>query len=241
MGADNIKMVASGGIMTPNVDPAAPSLTIDEMAAGFEEAKKAGKLTACHAHSLQGVKNAIRAGVRTIEHGVWLDEEACDLMLEHGCYLCPTLSVVHNLVSHSRDPKMLPHVRQKVQRVADALSESFSLAVQKGVSIICGTDAGMPFTGHGETATEVRFMVQAGVTPEEAIIIATSRSAEALNLSDQTGAVAVGRFADLMVVAEDPTADIEALSRPTYVFKKGQQVIAPPTSEALPIEQFALA
>ena len=241
MGADNIKMVASGGIMTPNVDPAAPSLTIDEMAAGFEEAKKAGKLTACHAHSLQGVKNAIRAGVRTLEHGVWLDEEACDLMLEHGCYLCPTLSVVHNLISHSRDPKMLPHVREKVQRVADALSKSFSLAVKKGVAIICGTDAGMPFTAHGETATEVRLMVQAGVTPEEAIMIATSRSAEALNLADQTGAVAVGRFADLMVVAEDPTVDIEVLSRPTYVFKKGQQVIAPPISEALPLEQFVLA
>jgi imidazolonepropionase-like amidohydrolase len=241
MGADNIKMVASGGIMTPNVDPAAPSLTIDEMAAGFEEAKKAGKLTACHAHSLQGVKNAIRAGVRTVEHGVWLDEEACDLMLEHGCYLCPTLSVVHNLVSHSDDPEMLPHVRQKVQRVADALSESFSLAVNKGVPIICGTDAGMPFTAHGETATELRLMVQAGITPEEAIMIATSRSAEALNLADQTGAVAVGRFADLMVVPEDPTADIEVLSRPTYVFKKGQQVIAPPISEALPFEQFVLA
>lgn len=241
MGADNIKMVASGGIMTPNVDPAAPSLTIEEMAAGFEEAHKAGKLTACHAHSLQGVKNAIKAGVRTVEHGVWLDEEACDLMLEHGCYLCPTLSVVHNLVSHSRDPKMLPHVRQKVQRVADALSESFSLAVEKGVPIICGTDAGMPFTLHGETAGELQLMVQAGVTPEEAIVIATSRSAEALNLASQTGAVEVGRFADLMVVAGDPTADIEELSRPTYVFKKGQQVIAPPIPEPLPAEHFALA
>lgn len=227
MGADNIKMVASGGIMTPNVDPSSPSLTVEEMAAGFEEAHKAGKLSACHAHSLEGVKNAVRAGVRTVEHGVWLDEEACDMMLRHGCYLCPTLSVVHNLVSHLDAAGMQPHVREKVRRVADALAESFRLAVAKGVRLICGTDAGMPFTHHGETAGEVRLMVAAGVSPEEAIINATSLSAEALKLSDRTGAVEVGRFADLIVVDGDPTADVELLSRPSYVFKQGRPVVAP--------------
>lgn len=112
MGADNIKMVASGGIMTPHADPRAASLTVEELAAGFEEAKKAGKLSACHAHSLDGVKNAVRAGVRTIEHGVWLDEEACAMMRSADVYLCPTLSVVHNLARHLDDPATLPYVRE---------------------------------------------------------------------------------------------------------------------------------
>jgi imidazolonepropionase-like amidohydrolase len=236
MGADNIKMVASGGIMTPNVDPRSPSLTVEEMAAGFEEAHKAGKLTACHAHSLDGVKNAIKAGVRTVEHGVWLDEEACDMMLRQGCYLCPTLSVVHNLVSHSTAPGILPHVREKVQMVADALATSFRLAVEKGVRIICGTDAGMPYTYHGETAHEVRLMVAAGVAPHAAIVNATSLSAEALKLSDRTGAVEVGRFADLIVVEGDPTADIAVLSRPSYVFRKGKPVLTPQSRGDFPAE-----
>lgn len=240
MGADNIKMVASGGIMTPHVDPRSPSLTIEEMAAGFEEANKAGKLTACHAHSLDGVKNAIKAGVRTVEHGVWLDEEACDMMLQHGCYLCPTLSVVHNLVLHANDAGTLPHVREKVQRVADALTESFRMAVEKGVKIICGTDAGMPFTYHGETAEEVRLMVDAGISPEEAIKIATSQSAEALKLSHQTGAVEVGRFADFLIVPEDPTADIEVLLRPSYVFKQGKPILTPQPLAAFPVEPLTL-
>jgi imidazolonepropionase-like amidohydrolase len=241
MGADNIKMVASGGIMTPNVDPTHPSLTIEEMAAGFEEARKAGKLTACHAHSLEGVKNAIRAGVRTVEHGVWLDEEACDMMLEQGCYLCPTLSVVHNLVSHSNDARMPHHVREKIHRVAAAIAGSFRLAIEKGVRIICGTDAGMPFTFHGETANEIRLMVEAGIAPEKAIVIATSQSAAALKLSDETGAVEVGRFADLMVVAGDPTADIEVLSRPSYLFKKGKLVRTAQLPEAFSRDRIRLA
>jgi imidazolonepropionase-like amidohydrolase len=224
MGADNIKMVSSGGIMTPHSDPRAASLTIEELAAGFEEARRAGKLSACHAHSVEGVKNAVRAGVRTVEHGVWLDEEACALMVAAGTYLCPTLAVVHNLHRHLDDPSTLPHVREKVGAVARALQASFQLARQMGVALICGTDAGMPHTRHGDTALELALMVEAGVPAEEAIQIGTARSAAALGLAAETGAVEVGKQADLLVVDGDPLQDIRRLARPTHVFKAGRSV-----------------
>lgn len=231
MGADNIKMVASGGIMTPHVDPRAASLTVEELAAGFEEAKKAGKLSACHAHSLDGVKNAVRAGVQTIEHGVWLDEEACAMMRSAGVYLCPTLSVVHNLTRHLDNPATLPHVREKVTYVAAALRQSFRLAWESGVKIICGTDAGMPFTHHGDTATELRLMVEAGVPPEEALRIGTSQSAEAMGLGAETGSVEIGKKADLLVVDGNPLSDIAALANSAYVFKAGRCVFDRATME----------
>jgi imidazolonepropionase-like amidohydrolase len=226
MGADNIKMVASGGLMTPNADPQAASLTIEELAAGFEEARKAGRLSACHAHSLEGVKNAIRAGVRTIEHGVCLDEEACQLMVRAGIFYCPTLSVVRNLTMHSGESGVQPHVRKRIRWVAETLAKSFAMARDLGVKIICGTDAGMPFTDHGETATEVRLMVEAGISTGEAIRIATSQSAQALRVDDRTGSVAPGKMADLLVVDSDPLADIGALATPTHVFKGGRLVTA---------------
>jgi imidazolonepropionase-like amidohydrolase len=227
MGADNIKMVASGGIMTPNADPRAPSLTVEELAAGFDEARKAGKLSACHAHSLEGVKNALRAGVRTIEHGVWLDEEACDMLRENEAYLCPTLSVLDNLVRHAEDPGTLPHVRARAAMVAEATRESFKLARAMGVKIICGTDAGMPHTRHGETWHELALMVQCGVSAEEALRMGTSGSAEAMGLFASHGSVELGKAADLLVTDADPLADITALSSPAFVFKGGHCVRDP--------------
>jgi imidazolonepropionase-like amidohydrolase len=224
MGADNIKMMASGGVLTPNVNPRSPSLTVEELAAGFEEAIKAGKLTASHAQSTQGIKNAIRAGVRTIEHGVWLDEEACQMMVDRGVYLDATLAAPYFILKHAEDGKMAPYVVEKIKNMYQDHLESFKMAKRMGVKIICGTDAGTPFNVPGETVTELEQMQQAGLTPMEAIIAATKTSAEALRLDEVTGTIEVGKMADMIVVDGDPLSNLDVLRRPTYVFKEGRSV-----------------
>jgi imidazolonepropionase-like amidohydrolase len=224
MGADNIKMMASGGVLTPNVNPRSPSLTVEELAAGFEEAIKAGKLTASHAQSTQGIKNAIQAGVRTIEHGVWLDEEACQMMVDRGVYLDATLAAPYFILKHAEDGKMAPYVVEKIKSMYRDHIESFKMAKRMGVKIICGTDAGTPFNVPGETVTELEQMQQAGLTPMEAIIAATKTSAEALRLDEVTGTIEIGKMADMIVVDGDPLSNLDVLRRPTYVFKEGRSV-----------------
>jgi imidazolonepropionase-like amidohydrolase len=224
MGADNIKMMASGGVMTPNVNPRSPSLTIEELKAGFEEAIKAGKLTSSHAQATEGIKNAIRAGVHTIEHGVWLDEEACQMMKDRGVYLDATLTAPYFILAHIQDGTMASYVVEKAKVVSRDHVESFKMAKTMGVKIICGTDAGTPFNIHGEMVTELEQMQKVGLTPMEAIVAATKTSAEAMRLDGITGTIEVGKLADMIVVNGDPLHDLSVLRRPTYVFKEGWSV-----------------
>lgn len=224
MGADNIKMMASGGIVTPNVNPRCPSLTVEELQAGFEEAHKAGKLSACHAQSTQGIKNAIRAGVRTIEHGFWLDEECCELMLEHDVYYSVTLSAGHQMVKHADNGEMPDFIAAKIKAVIGDHYQSFQLARRMGVPIVCGTDAGTPFNRHGDCFIELQLMQQLGMTPMEAIVAATSTGAKALKLDAAVGTLEPGKWADLLVVSGNPLEDLGCLATPIMVYKEGQAV-----------------
>lgn len=224
MGADNIKMMASGGIVTPNANPRCPSLTPEELQAGFEEAHKAGKLSASHAQSTQGIKNAIRAGVRTIEHGFWLDEECCELMLEHDVYYSVTLSAGYQMIQHAEDGDIPDFIVQKIKAVIDDHQRSLQLAHKMGVPIVCGTDAGTPFNRHGDCYLELQLMQKLGMAPMDAILAGTSVGAKALKLDAEIGTLEPGKMADLLVIKGNPLEDLSCLASPAMVFKEGKEV-----------------
>jgi len=223
-GADCIKMMASGGVMTPGVDPNSPSLTEEELRAGFEEAIKAGKLTASHAQAAEGIKNALRAGVRTIEHGIFMDEEGIRLLLERGAYIVPTLAAPYQIARYGVANGVPKYMVEKSERIMEAHLRNIAAAWKAGVKIACGSDAGTPFNAHNDLVTELTMMQQIGMSAMEAIRAATSVAAEAMMLEQQVGTLAPGQFADIIVLANDPLADLAAFGQPELVFKAGKLV-----------------
>ena len=223
-GADCIKMMATGGVMTPGVDPNSTQFTEAELRAGFGEAIKAGKHGASHAQGTAGIKNAIRAGVRTIEHGIFLDDEAIQLMLEHGVYLSATLTAPARIYEFGLANGIPAYMVEKSKRVMDAHMHSFAAAHEAGVKIVCGSDAGTPFNHHHDIVPELTAMQQGGMSAMEVITAATSTSAEALQLGGVVGALAPGLSADMVVVAGDPLSDLSTLAAPQMVFKDGAVV-----------------
>lgn len=223
-GADCIKMMATGGVMTPGVDPNNTQLSEAEMRAGFGEALKAGKLTATHAMGTNGIKNAIRAGVRTLEHGVYLDEEAIEMMIKNDVYLSATLSAPKMIIAFGEAAGVPKFMVDKSKYVMERHFKSFADAYRAGVKIGCGSDAGTPFNLHADIVTELEMMREGGMRPLEVLRSATLVSAQALKLDDQLGTLTPGKLADLVVVEGDPLEDFEVLRRPVLVFKEGKLV-----------------
>ena len=214
-GADCIKIIATGGVMSMGTDHTVRGLTEEEIRAAVEEAKNRKKHTLAHAQGTGGIKNAIRAGIDSIEHGFWLDDEAIDMMLEHDVYLVPTLAAVHHIVESGIEKGVPPHAVEKARIGQEAHLNSFAMALERGVKIAMGTDAGTPFNVHGKNAFELELMVRAGMTPMQAIVASTSVGGELLQL--QTGAVKAGYLADLLVVDGDPSEDITHLQDPDRI------------------------
>jgi imidazolonepropionase-like amidohydrolase len=210
-GAEVIKLMATGGVMTKGVEAGAPGLSEEELAAGIREAHNAGRKTATHAIGTQGIKNALRAGIDSVEHGALLDDEGLELLLKRDAYLVPTLSAVHQIVSHAERGEMDEYVTRKARSIRDRHFGSFKMAVAAGAKIAAGTDAGTPYNTHGGLALELELMVQNGFTPTQALVAATSSAADLLNLADRIGTVEAGKAADLLVVAGDPTREIGAV------------------------------
>lgn len=226
-GADNIKLMATGGGMSPGPGTVA-QLTVAEMRAAVEEAEKWGKLTAAHAIGAEGIRNALKAGVRTIEHGSFLDEEGIELLLEKRAFLVPTLSAFKTL-KHGKKGGVPEHTIEKVMFFQTAHMENLKRAVEAGVQIIVGTDAGTPFNHHGESAYELECLVATGLTEMEAIQAATKTAAEAMNLPC-LGTIAAGQRADFIVVDGDPLEDIRVLQdaeKILWVFKEGRVLKSP--------------
>lgn len=212
-GADAIKFTATGGVMTPGVDPRSPSFTEDELRAGIEEAHNAFRRAAAHAQGTAGIKNAVRAGIDSIEHGIYLDDEVIAEMRERGTFLVPTLSAPANISKHGLAGGIPAYAVEKSDRVQEAHVQSFRAALRAGVRIAMGTDAGTPFNRHGENAQEMALMVAHGMSPADALVAATSAAAELLDLADVTGSIVAGKAADLLVLDGDPLADIAVLTR----------------------------
>lgn len=223
-GADILKLMATGGVMTPGVDPGSPQLSEKEMRAAVEEALHAGKTTASHAQGTQGIQNAVRAGITTIEHGIFLDDETIELMIEYGTVLVPTLAAPYYIVQNADSGAIPPHAVKKAIFCLDAHQESFRKAVKAGVKIAAGTDAGTPFNLHGDFAKELELMHECGMPIRDIITSATYQAASALNVQDQTGSLEKGKVADFIVLSEDPEDNISAFRSVDVVYKGGTLV-----------------
>jgi imidazolonepropionase-like amidohydrolase len=226
-GADVIKLIATGGVLTPGVSPGAPQLTFEELHAAVQEAARAGRRVAAHAHGAEGMQNAIRAGVHSIEHGTLLNDDALELFLVHKTFLVPTLSAIQSALEHGKTRGLPDHALQKCAVMAEDLKTNFRKAAKAGVRIAMGTDAGTPFNPHGRNAQELRRMVQLGLTPMQAIQAATSSAAALLELDQEIGTIEQGKLADLILVDGNPLDDIAFLedsSRVQRVVQGGKTV-----------------
>ena len=210
-GADQIKVMTSGGVMSPNDEPDATGFSPEEIAVIVYEARAAGKTVMSHAQATQGIRNAVLGGIHSIEHGIYLTEQVCDEMIERGTYLVATLvAPVWVIRRAEKDPgNVPPYALRKATEVKEAHFNSFKMAVQKGVPIAMGTDTGVG--PHGSTAEELALMVKAGMTPMEAIVASTKTAAECCTIGNLTGTIEPGKRADLLVVDGDPLADIAVL------------------------------
>ncbi|MBI2528081.1 MAG: amidohydrolase family protein [Candidatus Rokubacteria bacterium] len=223
-GADLIKLMATGGVLTPGVEPGTAQLTEDELRAGASEARRAGRRTAVHAQGIEGMKAAIRAGIDTIEHGVFLDDEAAAMMKERDLVFVPTLAAAYRITQAGRARGIPQYAMDKMGRINAANTHTFQLAWRAGVIIAAGNDGGTPFNPHEDLMTELRLMAEAGVPPLDAIRAGTWGSARALGLEDELGTIECGKWADLVVLDGDPLVDLTAVSRVWCVLQHGTVV-----------------
>lgn len=226
-GSDLIKIMATGGVMTPGVNPEDAHYTLEEISAGIKEGHRFHKHSASHAQGKEGILNAVRGGVDSIEHGIFMDDECVQEMLARGTYLVPTLAAVNNILAQA--DKVPAYVIEKSQRVAGRHKESIQMYYKAGGRLAMGTDAGTPFNRHGENALELAYMVELGVTPTDAIIASTGNAAALMRMKDR-GTIADGMKADLLIVNGDATSDITAVAQRRnhrLVIKNGQAVVNP--------------
>jgi imidazolonepropionase-like amidohydrolase len=224
-GADVIKIFATGGVMTPGVDPNSAQLTLDEVRAAIEEARKAGRRTAAHCGGADGIANSLEGGITTIEHGIYLTEALCARMARDGVALVPTLIAPAAIVRGGLAAGIPEFAVRKSEVVVERHIESFQMAMRAGVPIAAGTDAGTPLNGHGSMVPELELMVKAGQPPLDVIHSATAVAARALGLESETGRVAPGLAADLLAVAGNPLDRIGALDEVRMVIARGRMVV----------------
>ena len=221
--ADVIKLMATGGVMTPGVNPEDAHYTEAELAAGVAEAERFHRTTASHAQGAEGILNAVRAGVTSIEHGIFMNDECLREMLERDTFLVPTLSAVANILKN-RDNGIPAFIIEKSERVYERHIGAFTMFYQAGGRIAMGTDAGTPFNQHGENPQELALMVEAGMRPLDALTAATSTAADLLRLEDH-GRIEAGAIADLLIVEGNPAEDIAAAADPAnhrLLLRRGQ-------------------
>jgi imidazolonepropionase-like amidohydrolase len=222
-GADVIKVGTSGGVLSPRDDPRHAHLQPAELEVLVEEATAAGVFVMAHAQGADGIKNAVRAGIRSIEHGVFLDDEAIELMKERGTWFVPTLVAPQGVLDAvAAGARLQPEVVEKAHMVIDVHRTAFRRAVEAGVRIAMGTDSGV--TPHGENLRELALMVDGGMTPAAALEATTRSAAQLMGLDEDLGTIEPGKLADLVVVSGDPY-DVGTLGeRVEQVWKAGARV-----------------
>jgi imidazolonepropionase-like amidohydrolase len=222
-GADVIKIASSGGFLSPFDDPRMPHFTESEVAAIVETAADLGRWVMSHAHGAEGIKRAVRAGVRSIDHGTFLDDEGIELMLERGTWLVPTLTAGDTTDEMAEDPRIPEPIREKLRTLGRPELSAFRRAAEAGVKVAMGTDC--PVAPHGTNLRELVLMVENGYTPSQALVAATSSAAELMGLSNELGTLEPGKRADVVLLDGDPF-DFEKLpDRIRAVYKDGVRVI----------------
>ena len=220
-GADVIKITATGGVLSVAKSGQNPQFTMEEIEAIVETAKDYGMLTAAHAHGDEGMRRAIKAGIKTIEHGTLMKEPTMDLMIKHNAYLVPTISAGKAAAQMAEIPGFLPPIVAKKAREIGPVSEkNFKKAYEKGVPIAFGTDAGV--SPHGDNGKEFTYMYEAGMPVIDALRSATITNAELLGMENELGQLKKGFIADIVAVDENPLNNVRTLENVNFVMKEGK-------------------
>jgi imidazolonepropionase-like amidohydrolase len=218
-----IKIASSGGFLSPADDPSQPNFSEAEVASIVRAAADLGRWVMSHAHGAEGIKRAVRAGVRSIEHGTYLDDEGIELMLDRGTWLVPTLTAGDTTEEIANNPQVPEAVRAKMRELGRPELEAFRRAVEAGVKIAMGTDC--PVAPHGTNLRELELMAWHGSAPEQALVAATSSAAELMGLQDELGTLEAGKRADVVVVDGDPFDFSTLRDRIEQVWKDGARVV----------------
>jgi imidazolonepropionase-like amidohydrolase len=219
-GADFIKILATGAVLSKGIEPGAQQYSDEELRVAVEEATRWGRPVAAHAHGAQGIKTAIRAGVRTIDHGSMLDDEGIELLKARPqTFYVPTLYVGEAVVNEGEELGIPASEIERSRKMSEYRNQTFRRALAAGIPIAFGTDAGV--FPHGLNARELTLRVREGEAPMQAIVSATKLSARVMGWEDRIGTVESGKYADLIAVEEDPLSDISVLERVSWVMKGG--------------------
>ena len=219
-GADLVKITASGGVLSLEKDGTGAQFSEEEIRAIVTTAKDYGMRVAAHAHGAEAMKRAIRAGVTSIEHGTFMDDEAIDLFKKNGVWLVPTIIAGKSVSDSARKPGYFPPIiAGKALAIGTKIQATFAKAYKAGVKIAFGTDAGV--YAHGKNWMEFVYMTEAGMSPMEALKCATANSAELLGVRDKLGSLEAGKLADIIAVDGDPIKDIHAMGQVKFVMKEG--------------------
>jgi imidazolonepropionase-like amidohydrolase len=221
-GADVIKICATGGVLSFGDDPRTSQYTLEELKAIIGEAHRLGRKAAAHAHGGDGIRLAVLAGIDSIEHGSYIDDEGIKLMKEHKTYLVPTLYLGDWLIDNAEAIKLPAPLLEKAKVVLPQARINIGKAIKAGVPIAFGTDAAV--YPHGLNAREFAVLVKLGMTPAQAIRTATVNAADLLGWSDKVGSIEAGKYADLIAVDGDPLNDVRALEQVQWVMKGGAVV-----------------
>lgn len=221
-GANVIKFCSTGGVLSLGDDPKAAEFTLEEMKTIVAEAHRLGRKVAAHAHGGEGLKQAVMAGVDSIEHGTYIDDEGIRLMKEKGTYLVPTIYLTDWFLENYEKLGLPAQIIAKAKEVMPAMKKNLTHAIQQGVPVAFGTDAAV--YPHGLNAREFAVLVRMGMTPLQAIQTATVNASKLLGMEDRIGAIEAGKLADLIAVEGDPTRDVTELERIKFVMKGGSIV-----------------
>ena len=222
-GADVIKIASSGGFLSPADDPSQPNFSEAEVEAIVRTAADLGRWVMSHAHGAEGIKRAVRAGVRSIDHGTYLDDEGIELMRERGTWLVPTLTAGDTTEEIAANPQVAEAVREKLRELGRPELEAFRRAADAGVKVAMGTDC--PVAPHGTNLRELELMAANGFTPEQALVASTSSAAELMGLEESLGTLAPGKIADVVVVDGDPFEFVTLADRIEEVWKAGLRLV----------------
>lgn len=219
-GSDVIKIMSTGGVLSLEKDGTGAQLNDDEIKAIVATAKDYGLRVACHAHGAEGIKRAIKAGVNSIEHGTYTDDECIALFKQYGTYYVPTITAGKSVADSAKIPGFFPAViAGKAVMVGSQIQNTFAKAYKGGVKIAFGTDAGV--YKHGKNWKEFVYMTEAGMPPLEAIKAATVSAADLIGISDKAGTIETGKWADIIAVDGDPVTDINVMGKVSFVMKGG--------------------